>query len=116
MTFVDPSVTSVSGSRPEDGVPDMTVISDIDEAGINRTLHVRYDHDRIYVSFSRWRAAATRGAEAAAGKGEIKNLTFDEFRDRFGKILRRYKTSIAFLIWSYTRLWPTNRLFQTSIT
>ncbi|XP_043209798.1 unconventional myosin-VIIa-like [Amphibalanus amphitrite] len=42
------SVFGGHGSRPDDGVPDMTVISDIDEAGINRTLHVRYDHDRIY--------------------------------------------------------------------
>jgi myosin heavy subunit len=30
----------------------MTVISDIDELGINRNLQVRYDRDQIYVSFS----------------------------------------------------------------
>jgi len=42
----------VSGSRPEHGVPDMTMLSDIDEEGINRNLHVRYDRDQIYVSFS----------------------------------------------------------------
>ncbi|XP_046401515.1 myosin-I heavy chain isoform X2 [Ischnura elegans] len=37
-----------SGCRPEDGVPDMTVISDIDEMGINKNLQVRYDRDQIY--------------------------------------------------------------------
>lgn len=42
----------VTGSRPEHGVPDMTMLSDIDEEGINRNLHVRYDRDQIYVSFS----------------------------------------------------------------
>lgn len=31
----------------------MTMLSDIDEEGINRNLHVRYDRDQIYVSFSR---------------------------------------------------------------
>lgn len=39
------------GSRPEDGVRDMIVISDIDENGINTNLHVRYKEDIIYVSF-----------------------------------------------------------------
>lgn len=39
------------GSSPECGVPDMTVISDIDEIGINRNLQVRYSRDQIYVSF-----------------------------------------------------------------
>lgn len=39
------------GSSPESGVPDMTIISDIDETGINRNLQVRYDRDQIYVSF-----------------------------------------------------------------
>ena len=38
------------GCRPSDGVPDMTVISDIDERGINENLHVRYGKDQIYVS------------------------------------------------------------------
>ncbi len=38
-----------SGMRPRDGVPDMTVISDIDEFGINENLHVRYKKDNIYV-------------------------------------------------------------------
>lgn len=41
----------VLGTSPEHGVPDMTVISDIDEAGINRNLLVRYNRDEIYVSF-----------------------------------------------------------------
>ncbi|XP_043463659.1 myosin-I heavy chain isoform X2 [Leptopilina heterotoma] len=36
------------GSSPESGVPDMTIISDIDETGINRNLQVRYDRDQIY--------------------------------------------------------------------
>ncbi|KAF7991609.1 hypothetical protein HCN44_008980 [Aphidius gifuensis] len=36
------------GSRPESGVPDMTVISDIDEIGINQNLQVRYSRDQIY--------------------------------------------------------------------
>lgn len=44
---------SVSGSSPELGVPDMTVISDIDETGINRNLQVRYGRDQIYVSFDK---------------------------------------------------------------
>lgn len=33
------------------GVPDMTVISDIDEEGINKNLQARYSKDLIYVSF-----------------------------------------------------------------
>ena len=40
-----------TGSRPEDGVRDMIVISDIDENGINTNLQVRYKQDIIYVSF-----------------------------------------------------------------
>eukprot|EP00118_Oscarella_pearsei_P025077 m.307450 g.307450 ORF g.307450 m.307450 type:complete len:2013 (+) comp42307_c0_seq1:102-6140(+) len=36
------------GAKPTDGVPDMTVISDIDVNGINVNLRVRYKHDRIY--------------------------------------------------------------------
>ena len=40
----------VTGSRSEDGVPDMTIISNIDEKGINRNLRVRYERDIIYVS------------------------------------------------------------------
>lgn len=39
-----------AGARPEDGVPDMTVISEIDEYGINTNLRVRYNQSRIYVS------------------------------------------------------------------
>ena len=38
------------GAKPSDGVPDMTIISDIDEHGINTNLKVRYRLDRIYVS------------------------------------------------------------------
>lgn len=40
----------VKGLRPTDGVPDMTVISNIDEHGINKNLQVRYSRDSIYVS------------------------------------------------------------------
>lgn len=39
-----------AGARPEDGVPDMTVISEIDEFGINTNLKTRYNHNKIYVS------------------------------------------------------------------
>ena len=39
-----------SGATPNDGVPDMTVISEIDEYGINTNLKVRYKQGRIYVS------------------------------------------------------------------
>jgi len=35
---------------PSDGVPDMTVISEIDEYGINTNIKVRYMQNRIYVS------------------------------------------------------------------
>jgi len=35
---------------PSDGVPDMTVISEIDEYGINTNIKVRYMRNRIYVS------------------------------------------------------------------
>ena len=41
----------VSGARPEDGVRDMIIISDIDENGININLKTRYKEDQIYVSF-----------------------------------------------------------------
>ena len=34
----------------EEGVPDMTVMSDINETGINNNLQLRYQHDNIYVS------------------------------------------------------------------
>lgn len=44
------SIIFFAGHRPQDGVPDMTVISNIDEHGINRNLKVRYDRDSIYVS------------------------------------------------------------------
>ncbi len=39
-----------AGARPQDGVPDMTVISEIDEYGINTNLKVRFHQGRIYVS------------------------------------------------------------------
>ena len=39
------------GCRPEDGVRDMIVISNIDEHGINKNLRTRYSADLIYVSF-----------------------------------------------------------------
>lgn len=40
------------GAKPSDGVPDMTVISEIDEYGINENLKVRYHQNKIYVSYS----------------------------------------------------------------
>ena len=39
---------STIGLRPSDGVSDMTHISDIDVAGINQNLHVRFSRDDIY--------------------------------------------------------------------
>ena len=36
--------------RQEEGVPDMTVMSDINETGINNNLQIRYKNDNIYVS------------------------------------------------------------------
>ena len=50
--FIENLLILFSGSRPQDGVPDMTVISNIDEHGINKNLQVRYDRDSIYVSHS----------------------------------------------------------------
>ena len=41
----------MNGVGGEDGVPDMTVISDIDEHGINKNLQKRYKKNKIYVSF-----------------------------------------------------------------
>ena len=35
----------------EDGVQDLTALSNIDEHGINTNLRVRYKNDKIYVSF-----------------------------------------------------------------
>ena len=46
------AVDLYSGATPNDGVPDMTVISEIDEYGINTNLKVRYKQGRIYVSVS----------------------------------------------------------------
>ena len=37
-----------SGQRAEDGVPDMTSISDIDVGGVNTNLRVRFGRDEIY--------------------------------------------------------------------
>ncbi|XP_041351468.1 unconventional myosin-VIIb-like isoform X2 [Gigantopelta aegis] len=39
---------SLHGARPEDGVRDMIIISDIDEIGININLKTRYKKDIIY--------------------------------------------------------------------
>ena len=38
------------GARAKDGVRDMTLLSNIDEHGINTNLRVRYTNDQIYVS------------------------------------------------------------------
>ena len=52
MSILDRPRLFSDGAKPEDGVPDMTVISDIDEYGINTNLKVRYQKDRIYVSMT----------------------------------------------------------------
>lgn len=38
------------GNRAIDGVSDLTLISNIDEFGINENLRVRYEKQQIYVS------------------------------------------------------------------
>ena len=38
----------MAGPGGAEGVPDMTVISDIDEHGINKNLQKRYKHNKIY--------------------------------------------------------------------
>ncbi len=40
-----------TGAHPEDGVSDLTLISNIDERGINLTLSTRYKRDEIYVIY-----------------------------------------------------------------
>lgn len=40
----------LTGAHPEDGVSDLTLISNIDERGINLTLSTRYKRDEIYVT------------------------------------------------------------------
>lgn len=47
-----------TGASPEDGVPDMIVISEIDENGIAVNLRARYTKDVIYVSFLKIRLIA----------------------------------------------------------
>lgn len=49
-----------AGATPDDGVPDMTVISDIDEFGINTNLKVRYKRDQIYVSVGLYKSKYMR--------------------------------------------------------
>ena len=48
-TFLFVSGT-MNGLDMDDGVPDMTVISDINEHGINKNLQKRYKRNKIYVS------------------------------------------------------------------
>ena len=43
-------VLMFTGSCPEDGVSDLTLISNLDEKGINLNLSTRYKRDEIYVS------------------------------------------------------------------
>ncbi|XP_056022495.1 myosin-I heavy chain-like isoform X9 [Ostrea edulis] len=47
-TVLDRPELSASGAAPEDGVPDMIVISEIDENGIAINLKTRYTKDQIY--------------------------------------------------------------------
>ena len=44
----------MNGVDVDDGVPDMTVISDIDEHGINKNLQKRYKKNKIYVSIFKY--------------------------------------------------------------
>lgn len=39
---------AAAGQRCEDGVPDMTAISDIDVVGVNTNLRVRFERNEIY--------------------------------------------------------------------
>ncbi|KAF4519964.1 hypothetical protein B566_EDAN005464, partial [Ephemera danica] len=74
------------GTHPEHGVPDMTWLSDIDEEGINKNLHVRYDQDNIYTytgtilvavnpykELDIYTAAAYRSLQAAGIEGSAAN-------------------------------------------
>lgn len=45
---------SPPGYLPEDGVEDMTILTNIDEHGININLKSRYAQDQIYVSVPFW--------------------------------------------------------------
>lgn len=45
ILFVD------TGTVPDGGVPDMTRLTVLNEEVINKNLKVRYNQDRIYVSF-----------------------------------------------------------------
>ena len=38
------------GYLPDDGVEDMTILTNIDEYGINKNLKIRYAQNNIYVS------------------------------------------------------------------
>lgn len=40
---------TLAGAQPEDGYPDLTMISNLDEKGINLNLSTRYKRDEIYV-------------------------------------------------------------------
>ena len=44
------TMNGLDGDHGDHGVPDMTVISDIDEHGINKNLQKRYKKNKIYVS------------------------------------------------------------------
>jgi myosin heavy subunit len=46
---------SSTSAMPDDGVPDMTRLTVLDEEVINKNLKVRYEKDCIYVSFLRCR-------------------------------------------------------------
>ena len=49
-TILDRPRLTEEGARPDDGVQDMTILSDLDEIGININLRTRYFNDLIYVS------------------------------------------------------------------
>ena len=48
--FISGDRSQMKDGYREEGVPDMTVMSDINETGINNNLQLRYKNDNIYVS------------------------------------------------------------------
>ncbi|GAB1607514.1 unconventional myosin-X isoform X1 [Argonauta hians] len=48
MSVLERPQLAKEGTRPEDGVRDMIIISDIDENGVNLNLQTRYNKDLVY--------------------------------------------------------------------
>uniref|UniRef100_A0A0L8GYR5 Uncharacterized protein n=1 Tax=Octopus bimaculoides TaxID=37653 RepID=A0A0L8GYR5_OCTBM len=51
VSVLDRPELTKEGTRPQDGVRDMIIISNIDENGVNINLQTRYNKDLVYVSF-----------------------------------------------------------------